>query len=367
MQPPPTAGGPAAATYGGAGGTLLRTGGWAVLLDVDPGHPLVTRCWERLPTTADVDALLETVLAEGPEALPAFALVREAGVRRLVARGAVRLLVDGTEVQPDRPAAAWLDLPLGGASTLGAALADGSAEPHLPLRDGVAAAGAFHLVLVDTRPAESEVHRADDTQSFVGTTTLAGSGTSARPTGTVTRARDAATTTVRVRRQAPTPVAGAPGAVDAPRVLAAVCPAGHLTPAWSGLCRVCRRPVPPQEAFETARPALGRLVLPQGVTLLLDRGAVLGRAPHVPADWVGAQPHLVALPDPDQDVSAQHVAVVLDLWNVLVCDLGSTNGTAVVDHAGRVTPLRAYEPTPLGPGGAIVLADVVTLPFEVQP
>jgi hypothetical protein len=94
---------------------------------------------------------------------------------------------------------------------------------------------------------------------------------------------------------------------------------------------------------------------------------VLGRAPHVPADWAGAQPHLVALPDPEHDVSAQHVSVVLDLWNVLVCDLGSTNGTALVDRDGQVTKLRPYEPAALGPGGALVLADVITLQFEVQP
>ena len=99
-------------------------------------------------------------------------------------------------------------------------------------------------------------------------------------------------------------------------MLAAVCPAGHLTPAYTARLPGVPPAVPAQEAFETARPALGRLVLPGGGSLLLDRGAVLGREPHVPAGWVGTQPHLVALHDPDHDVSAQHAAVVLDLWNV---------------------------------------------------
>jgi len=87
----------------------------------------------------------------------------------------------------------------------------------------------------------------------------------------------------------------------------------------------------------------------------------------VPSGWAGAQPHLVALHDPDHDVSAQHLSVVLDLWNVLVCDLGSTNGTRLVDPAGRSTRLAPYEPVALGPGVAVVLADVVTLQFEVHP
>jgi hypothetical protein len=150
-------------------------------------------------------------------------------------------------------------------------------------------------------------------------------------------------------------------------VLAAVCPAGHLTPAYTALCRVCRRTVPAQEAFETARPALGRLVLPGGGSLLLDRGAVLGREPHVPASWVGTRPHLVEVRDPDHDVSAQHAAVLLDLWDVSVCDLGSTNGTALVDEAGRVTALRPYEPVVVRPGSTVVLAEVVTLTFVVHP
>jgi len=74
-----------------------------------------------------------------------------------------------------------------------------------------------------------------------------------------------------------------------------------------------------------------------------------------------------ALPDPDQDVSAQHAAVLLDLWDVSVCDLGPTNGTALVDGAGRVTALRPYEPVALGPGSTVVLAEVVTLAYAVHP
>ena len=170
MQPPPTAGVPAAATYGGTGGTLLRTGGWAVLLDVTPGHPLVARCWDRLEATSDVDELLGAVVTEDLRTVPAFALVRETGVRRVVARGALRLVVDGLEVQADRPAGAWLDLPLGEASTVEVTLpTDGSRESSLLLRDGVAVAAGFHLVLLGADPGGRDLPRTDDTQPFFGT------------------------------------------------------------------------------------------------------------------------------------------------------------------------------------------------------
>ncbi|MGI3779934.1 MAG: FHA domain-containing protein [Janthinobacterium lividum] len=357
MEPSPTSGRPVAATYGGTGGTLLRSGGWAVLLGVRPGHPLVQRCWEQLGTTSDPDDLLETIAAQGLRTVPAFALVRETGVRRVVARGVLALVLDGTDALADRHAGAWVDLPLADVTTVDVSLTtDALPEPRLPLRDGVTAAAGFGLALEETvalpGPAVDGVRRADETQPFVETFTPAAG-------------REAGTVTVRVRR--PAVATTSSSSVEAPRVLAAVCAAGHLTPAYSGVCRVCRLPVAAQAAFETPRPVLGRLVLPLGGTLLLDRGAVLGRAPHVPRDWAGPQPSLVPLPDPDHDVSAQHVSVVLDLWNVLVCDLGSTNGTALVDEAGRVTRLRAYEPAPLRAGGALVIADVLTLPFEVQP
>lgn len=380
---------PAAATYQGAAGTFLRAGGWAVLLDVSPGHPLVGLCWDELGAASDLDDVLETVVAQGLRAVPAFALVRETGARRVVARGALALVLDGTDVLADRHAGAWVDLPLTGVSTVEVSLTRGApGGPHLPLRDGVTAATGVHLVLDEPPLVAGSTGAGQDLDHLLAETRIVRGARTPEPSPVEVGTPSAAATSS--EETLPTTFTGGLAAseesragrdmfvsrqqlmrggdgIEPPRVLAAVCPAGHLTPAYSGVCRVCRRVVAAQEAFETARPVLGRLVLPEGDSLLLDRGAVLGRAPHVPADWAGAQPHLVALPDPDHDVSAQHVSVVLDLWNVLVCDLGSTNGTELVDQGGQVTKLRPYVPAALGPGGAIVLADVITLQFEVHP
>jgi hypothetical protein len=379
---------PPTATYRGGAGTLLRTGGWTVLLDVAPGHPLVDLCWDDLGATTELDDVLETVVAQGLRAVPAFALVRETGARRVVARGALTLVLDGTDVLAGRHRGAWVDLPLADVSTVEVALGSGGPrQPHLPLRDGVVAAAGFRLVLAGAVEVRGTTGGARDVDHLLAETRTVRRARVAEPaplgagrSGAPTPAEDTLPTTFTSGLAAASPESR-PGremvvsrqqlmrgdGIETPRVLAAVCPAGHLTPAYSGVCRVCRRAVAAQEAFETARPVLGRLVLPEGDSLLLDRGAVLGRAPYVPADWAGAQPHLVALPDPDHDVSAQHVSIVLDLWNVLVCDLGSTNGTELVDQSGQVTKLRPYEPVALGPGGAVVLGDVLTLQFEVHP
>ena len=66
-------------------------------------------------------------------------------------------------------------------------------------------------------------------------------------------------------------------------VVAARCPAGHLSPAYAGNCRVCGQPLAPQEPVEIPRPSLGVLRLSNGDTVVLDRGCILGRNPRVPA------------------------------------------------------------------------------------
>jgi hypothetical protein len=94
-------------------------------------------------------------------------------------------------------------------------------------------------------------------------------------------------------------------------VVAARCPAGHLSPAFAGSCRVCGQPLPPQQPVEIPRPPLGVLNLSNGDTVVLDRGCILGRNPRVPTPLTGERPNLVTLVDPDKDISGQHLVVRL--------------------------------------------------------
>jgi pSer/pThr/pTyr-binding forkhead associated (FHA) protein len=96
----------------------------------------------------------------------------------------------------------------------------------------------------------------------------------------------------------------------------------------------------------------------------LDRGLVLGRAPRVPEDFVGERPHVVKVVDPRSEVSSQHVLLSLDYWNVLVTDLGSTNGTELVLPDGRRQRLVAHSPVVIEAGTRIVLAEILELTFE---
>lgn len=149
-------------------------------------------------------------------------------------------------------------------------------------------------------------------------------------------------------------------------VLAALCPHGHPTPSHSPVCRVCRAPVPPQEPQRLPRPTLGRLVLPTGEHLSLDRGVVFGRKP-VAVPGSDRWPHLVTLPPDSTYLSRVHLHVELDGWLVLARDLGSRGGTTLRVPGRAPERIRANEPHVLEPGNRLDLADVYEIVFEVTP
>jgi hypothetical protein len=123
--------------------------------------------------------------------------------------------------------------------------------------------------------------------------------------------------------------------------------------------------VPQQQPVEIPRPTLGQLRLSTGGVVTLDRPAILGRAPRVPSSYQGEQPNLVQLVDPGKDVSGQHLEVSLDYWNVVVRDLGSTNGTDVILPGEMPVALRANDPVIIEPGTRVVLGGAVSFVFEV--
>ncbi|GAA4714264.1 hypothetical protein GCM10025782_08410 [Pedococcus ginsenosidimutans] len=151
-----------------------------------------------------------------------------------------------------------------------------------------------------------------------------------------------------------------------PIVLAVLCPAGHPSPPHAVTCRVCDRDIPPQQPFQTPRPPLGTLRLSTGDVVTLDRGVLLGRAPRVNADLPPAQrPHLVRVVSRENDISRNHVEIVLEGWHVLVRDLGSTNGTTVALPGQQPVRLRPSDSQVVEPGTVVGMADEVTFTYEV--
>jgi hypothetical protein len=159
---------------------------------------------------------------------------------------------------------------------------------------------------------------------------------------------------------------GGPSTQSGPTVLAVLCPAGHTSPPHSGSCRQCGREIPPQQPFQTSRPPLGVLRLPTGDVVTLDRGVLLGRSPKVNAELSAAdRPHLVRVPSPENDISRNHVEILLEGWHVLIRDLGSTNGTTVTLPGQPPVRLRPGDQQVLEPGTVVTLADEVPITYEV--
>ncbi|WP_435201439.1 FHA domain-containing protein [Janibacter sp. GS2] len=164
----------------------------------------------------------------------------------------------------------------------------------------------------------------------------------------------------------PDPAGGTGELPSGPMVLAVRCSSGHHNAPHATRCRVCGQELPSQQPEQTPRPALGLLRLSTGDVVTLDRGVLVGRAPRASTDASGARaPHLVRIASPDNEISRNHVEIVLDGWHVLVRDLGSTNGTTVALPGSSPVRVRPGDQQTIEPGTTITLADQVSMVFEV--
>lgn len=128
------------------------------------------------------------------------------------------------------------------------------------------------------------------------------------------------------------------------------------TERWSAL-----EPSDVGTAARRAEPVRGQLVFDDGMTCTLDRSYVIGRDLPDTGD-----PSLAALvvDDAEHSVSRRHAEVRLDGWDVVVRDLGSSNGTRVWDpRAGAWQRLETGQPLVLAPGTYVAVGRRVFL-FE---
>jgi hypothetical protein len=157
------------------------------------------------------------------------------------------------------------------------------------------------------------------------------------------------------------------------QVNAVRCPDGHENPPSAVHCRVCRRMIDEDaERFELTQPTIGQLRLVPGETTFPLRGRVLvGREPRLirPDTMLSDAANLtdVALfpvVSTTGLVSRTHIEVRVTGWTVEVIDLSSTH-TVVTNPGGQPIRLRSGNPTVILPDARIVLADEITLVYQV--
>jgi hypothetical protein len=93
----------------------------------------------------------------------------------------------------------------------------------------------------------------------------------------------------------------------------------------------------------------------------LDPPVIVGRRPRRPRVVRGAEPRLVTVPSPLGEISGTHVAVRQESGAIVVTDLGSTNGTAVLAPGADRLALRPGESLVVVPGTRVDIGDGVVL------
>jgi FHA domain len=124
--------------------------------------------------------------------------------------------------------------------------------------------------------------------------------------------------------------------------------------------------VTPDYAGDTQRSAaVARLLFSSGEVVDVDRVVVVGRAPDAGRIGGEEQIRLVTVPSPHQEISSTHLEIRpgtgADHGSAVVTDLGSTNGTVVVQPGLPAEDLRAGIGVQLVPGSTIDLGEGVTI------
>jgi hypothetical protein len=141
-------------------------------------------------------------------------------------------------------------------------------------------------------------------------------------------------------------------------VRAVRCPSGHASPTDATSCRTCGRPIVDRTQVTVPRPVVARLVFDSGLIVDVDRPQLIGRRPTAPPQ-AEEIPNLLALPSPDGDLSRAHTAVWVKGWDLLVEDVGSTNGTQVALPHREPVRLREHDPMLVVVGTEVVMAGTV--------
>ncbi|WEV77368.1 FHA domain-containing protein [Janibacter cremeus] len=332
---------------------LTRAGVHVLAKGDDALRDRLTSALDAAGGDTPADVLTDELTSGGVRRAPDFAIVDETD-RRVLVRGAARVLltVDETTREVVAPARApWIDEDLD-ADTTTAVLSTGEPEPVPAEPTSTPESMAPAAVSPEMAPEGPPAVQAPRRPQFVEGHLVSARVATAEPT----RPDEAAPAEEDLTAdEAPASEDAVPGRAAASEEVDA-----HGPGPSTGVLPVVGE-APEMDAPPAPRPS-ARLVLPTGEVVELDRGVLIGRAPRASAG-IGAtgQPHLVRVASPDNEISRSHVEVYPEGAQVVVRDLGSTNGTTLSAPHGPSRRMTPGEPQSIEPGTTIRLAGQVAV------
>ena len=117
-------------------------------------------------------------------------------------------------------------------------------------------------------------------------------------------------------------------------VLGIRCPLDHHNHPDAGYCSQCGRKMGINATavlVKGPRPPLGLFLLDDGGAIPIATNLLIGRDATTHADVIAGTRQAVLLTDASNVVSRHHLAITLQEWTITVADLGSANGTLLID------------------------------------
>lgn len=315
----------------------------------------VAALWELVDDGAGFDEVLDALIASGLRDLPGFVLISFTGsATQVVLRGAARatFTAAGETVEVEGAAATtWVERSLSDVTRTEITLdADEVEGENLTIGSGL-----VRLARVESPPYVDRVEQPEVEQPRVAPEPV-------EPERSLANELLGAPTEQFTVEPAPEGSPGPQADLDHDGLT--------RTGAWDSPQFAREQPgIPgqPQAPDVTARP-VARLVFSSGETIDVDRAILVGRAPEARRSTTD-QPRLVSVPSPHQEISSTHLEIRpgsgADHGTAVVTDLGSTNGTVLVQPGLPPEDLPPGIAVQLLPGAIIDLGDGVTVQVTI--
>jgi hypothetical protein len=387
-----------------------RPGDWfgivgerAVVILPPTEKPRVAALWELVDGGAGFDVTLDALISGGLRDLPAFVLVSTGeGETRVVIRGPARaeFRVDGETVQLEgSDATTWVERSMVEVERMSIVLDE---QPEDGLPSYVVDGGLFRISRLDEAPAHEGPDEIAAEPAYEREFPLPAEGQAEEDEQEGVQDEDVADQDdepeeyagdepdvdegAAVRSPEPPDWVPAPPTLPPPPPLPPVLqpmpdtpptepmPEGPLpetdhdgltvTGAWQP--PPAEPPgIPGQPPAPDVTVPVARLQISNGDVVDVDRALVIGRAPEARRFNDTEQPRLVTVPSPHLEISSTHIEVRpgtgADHGSAVVTDLGSTNGTVLVQPGLGPEDLAPGVAVQLIPGAIIDLGDGVTI------